>query len=163
MHDTMYENSIPTESKSIDEFKDFSKPIKENLTDLLLFDEPIKDPKFISDLINDGHNTLLGSENDESIKFSELKDTYERESQRHNSANAVISDTLYSPRRNEEDGVYYSVLEVMLNRPFSATSILDDSDFIQNKYGLFLLQETVMKGSLEMKHRAVQDLLMLTK
>ncbi|CAG9328520.1 unnamed protein product [Blepharisma stoltei] len=88
---------------------------------------------------------------------------FTRDQPRHNSATVYAINDQYTARKNEEEGVYYAVLEIMLNKPFGGQSILDDFDYIQNKTGLFLFEETVSRGSLELKHRAVQDLLMLTK
>ena len=68
-----------------------------------------------------------------------------------------------SPRCEEEDGVYKAVLEMMLKRSLEGADILDDSDEIQSTNGLRMVEEVVKKGSLELKHKAVQDFLMLTK
>lgn len=73
------------------------------------------------------------------------------------------NESLISPKRNEEDGVYQAVLGIVLKRTIEGADILDDSDHIQSKSGLTLLQEIVSRASLELKHKAMQDLLMLTK
>ena len=73
------------------------------------------------------------------------------------------SSFLTSPRRKEEEKVYHAIFEMILKRKIEGADILDDSDFIQSLSGLAILQEIVTKASSEIKHKAMQDLMMLTK
>ena len=52
---------------------------------------------------------------------------------------------------------------MVLKRSTDSSAIIDDSEKIQSKPGLSILQDIVTKGSLHIKHKAVQDMLMLTK
>ena len=73
------------------------------------------------------------------------------------------SSFLTSPRKKEEEKVYHAILEMVLKRAIEGADILDDSDFIQSMAGLAILQDIVSKASSELKHKAMQDLMMLTK
>jgi hypothetical protein len=68
-----------------------------------------------------------------------------------------------SPRKKEEEKVYHAVLEMVLKRSIEGADILDDSDFIQSTAGLSILQDVVMRASSDLKHKVMQDLMMLTK
>lgn len=68
-----------------------------------------------------------------------------------------------SEAARNEDSLYHTVLEIVLNRSIESSSILDDTDYIQSLLGLYILQSVVSKSSPEIKHKALQDQLMLTK
>lgn len=73
------------------------------------------------------------------------------------------SSFLTSPRKKEEEKVYHAILEMVLKRNIEGADILDDSDTIQSLAGLAILQDIVSKAGNELKHKAMQDLMMLTK
>lgn len=73
------------------------------------------------------------------------------------------SSFLTSPRKKEEEKVYHAILEMVLKRTIEGADILDDSDYIQSMAGLAILEDIVSKASSELKHKAMQDLMMLTK
>ncbi|OMJ89253.1 hypothetical protein SteCoe_8641 [Stentor coeruleus] len=62
-----------------------------------------------------------------------------------------------------DEQLYHAALEIMLDRIIEGTNILDDTDYIHSVLGLRILQEVVRKSSPEIKHKALQDQLMLTK
>ena len=59
--------------------------------------------------------------------------------------------------------LYHCSLEIMLNRVVEGPNILDDSDLIQSSLGLQILMHVASRASSDIKHRALQDQLMLTK
>lgn len=80
-----------------------------------------------------------------------------------NSLDMSSSSFFTSPRKKEEEKVYHAVLEMVLKRNIEGADILDDSDFIQSAAGLSILQDVVLRASCDLKHKAMQDLMMLTK
>ena len=59
--------------------------------------------------------------------------------------------------------LYHCSLEIMLNRVVEGPNILDDSDYIHSPLGLQILMHVASRASSDIKHRALQDQLMLTK
>ena len=80
-----------------------------------------------------------------------------------NSLDMSSSSFFPSPRKKEEEKVYHAILEMVLKRSIEGADILDDSDFIQSMAGLSILQDVVMRASCDLKHKVMQDLMMLTK
>lgn len=80
-----------------------------------------------------------------------------------NSLDMSSSSFFPSPRKKEEEKVYHAILEMVLKRNIEGADILDDSDFIQSLAGLSIFQDVVLRGSGDLKHKAMQDLMMLTK
>jgi hypothetical protein len=79
-------------------------------------------------------------------------------------ASVDFSDEEPVQSNEDEISVYNTVLEMVLRRPLHGAIILDDSaDFIQSSEGLKMLMDIAKVGSLHLKHKALQDLLMLTK
>ena len=62
-----------------------------------------------------------------------------------------------------DEVLYHTSLEIMLNRVVEGQDILDDSDFIKSLVGMKILMYIAKTGSADVKHRALQDQLMLTK
>ena len=59
--------------------------------------------------------------------------------------------------------VYHVSLEILLDHTIEGSSVLDDSDYIHSTLGLYILQLIVSRSCPEIKHKALQDQLMLTK
>ncbi|CAG9332437.1 unnamed protein product [Blepharisma stoltei] len=102
------------------------------------------------------------------LKTIDLSSTFKKVSENHPIIEEVSSEmspheSLATPKRHEEDGVYHAVLGIVLKKTIEGADIIDDSDHIESKSGLTLLQEIVSRASLELKHKAMQDMLMLTK
>lgn len=87
------------------------------------------------------------------------------------SMTVMVGSSRNSSRRNSfnmgtvkwDENLYHASLEIMLNRAVEGQDILDDSDFISSVLGLKILMYVAKISSYDVKHKALQDQLMLTK
>lgn len=77
------------------------------------------------------------------------------------SEDSDIMESPLEPSGTEEVEIYLVALHSLLDRALDQ-GIIDSSEIFKNRSGVKLFQETVQQASLYIKHRAMQDLLMLT-